>query len=512
MELETLRAQIESLPRDDPRREQALDQIAQLAKLYRDDPLSRFHCCPQHCGVPFCKPHPKQFEFGSAHTRLSAVFSGNRFGKTAIGTVRSVVNCMNEEDVPERLRPLRFVKHLPAKGRIVGPDLNAWMNGVLMPELRKWTPPRVLRDNSFDKAWNKHTRVLRFKNESWLQVMTYEMDVDKFGGAALDFVWFDEPPPYDIYDECSARIGTQNGLRMFFTMTPLNMEGASAAWVYRDIWKQREAPHITVVKGSTGDNPHLSSEEIEAVFEGRAPDDPRRRAREHGDFSFWGGLVYPGGFEEHLVAPPSPERLRGRDIVVGIDPGLRNAAFIWVAFDSDNEALVFDEVLIQNGVPAQFARALKLVNRKWGIKDPRYVIDPSAKNRSQTDSQDSVESLLMLHGIFSAHANNQVEAGVQNVRDRLADGALKISTDCYGLRDEADEYHSEQLPTGEFKPVKQNDHRLDALRYALMSRIWTPMKTQQQARRRLGFPKRGFDPDHADPMQTHTEEIYGEVA
>ena len=510
MKLEQVRSQVEALPEDHPSKRAALESLAALAELYATDPLSTFHCCSEFCGVPLCKPHPRQHAFGTAHTRITAAISGNRFGKTAIGCVKGLVNSMDQEDVPERLQSLRFVKHMPTRGRIVGPDLQSWMHGVLIPELRKWCPPRVLKHGSFDKAWNKVERVLSFANGSWIQVMTYEMDVDKFGGAALDWVWFDEPPPEEIYDECKMRIGTPNGLRMFFTLTPLNMEGSNAAFVYREIWKQREAPQVTVVRGSIHDNPHLLPEEVDAVLEGRDPDDPRRRAREYGDFGFWGGLVYPGGFEDNLCPVPSRDFIRGKDVVVGIDPGLRNAAFIWVAFDGDNHAWVFDEVLIQNGIPAQFARAIELINRKWGIR-PLYVIDPQAQNRSPTN-HDSVETLMMQHGVFCAHANNAVEAGCQNVRDRLKDKALFVSQECFGLRSEADEYHSEKTTTGDFKPVKENDHRLDALRYALMSRVWMSMQSQQRPRQTLGA-RRGFDPYHADRMpRPYVESGIGEVA
>jgi hypothetical protein len=34
---------------------------------------------------------------------------------------------------------------------------------------------------------------------------------------------------------------------------------------------------------------------------------------------------------------------RTLDVVVGIDPGIRNAGFVWVGFDRDLVAYVFDE-------------------------------------------------------------------------------------------------------------------------------------------------------------------------
>jgi hypothetical protein len=42
----------------------------------------------------------------------------------------------------------------------------------------------------------------------------------------------------------------------------------------------------------------------------------------------------------------------------------------------------------------------------------------------------------------------------------------------------------EDRPDGEFKVVKENDHRLDALRYGLMSRPWYPLAHEFEGRNR----------------------------
>jgi hypothetical protein len=62
------------------------------------------------------------------------------------------------------------------------------------------------------------------------------------------------------------------------------------------------------------------------------------------------------------------------------------------------------------------------------------------------------------------------------------------------LRDEADEYAAEDRPDGEFKPIKQNDHLVDALRYACQARPWFPLVEQSAPARNLGFV-----PGHAIP-------------
>jgi hypothetical protein len=219
-------------------------------------------------------------------------------------------------------------------------------------------------------------------------------------------------------------------------------------------------------------------------------------------------------------------RLRAQawDPVVSIDPGIRNAAFIWGGFDDENVCRVFDEHLLQDESAAGYAVRVWLGNAKWGLGDeaerrralhyfreqipdpelrdrfcsrvdvrrrgeePTYVIDPAARSRGQVNAE-SVKSELARFEIYAMDGQNQVEAGISQVRTRIAHGRLEVSSECAGLRDEADEYAAEDRPDGEFKPIKQNDHRLDALRYLCMSRPWNPVLEDEAPTRVLGKPR-----------------------
>jgi hypothetical protein len=170
------------------------------------------------------------------------------------------------------------------------------------------------------------------------------------------------------------------------------MAGGAIGWLYRDIYKEREDPDITVINGSSEDNPHIPREELERMKR-KHEGDPMLRARLYGEFVHLGGVVYEGGFDRVLMSrDPNPEDTKNWDVVVGMDPGLKNAAFIWVGFDSDNVAYVFDEVLLNEKTPEDYVRAIHQTNAKWGVS-PTYVIDPSARNRSLVNAE-SVEANL----------------------------------------------------------------------------------------------------------------------
>jgi phage terminase large subunit-like protein len=82
---------------------------------------------------------------------------------------------------------------------------------------------------------------------------TYKQGADTLGGATLHFVGYDEPPPREHRDEAMTRLLVHDGYEMF-AMTPLKV---NTGWIRRDIYKQREHPDVTVVRGSMHDNPTI---------------------------------------------------------------------------------------------------------------------------------------------------------------------------------------------------------------------------------------------------------------
>lgn len=450
--------------------------------IYAANPFERFHVCREPCGDLLCRPRPKQHEFAVARTPVQAAFAGNRFGKSSTLVAKALAQHAPAQLLPERLKPLKLATGSPVAGRLLCPSEQVMVDS-LIPTLQMWCPASMLRGGSWNKAWDKAHNVLHFRDKGRMGVYTYKQDPTTMGSSALDYVGYDEPPPEAVRNECLARLIDRDGFEMF-AMTPVNMVGGGIGWIYRTIYKRREHPDVTVVGGSGHDNPSIPKKALERILS-QFPEE-ERRAREFGEFMHFGGMVYPGGFEHHLRKPPSPQELRGQDIVVGIDPGMKNAAFVWVALDRDARATVFDEVLLQEQTVPAYAKAIRATNAKWGLSKPLYVVDPSARNRF-AGTEENVESLLMAEGIFCMPGNNPVEAGCQQVRKRLEDEALVFSEDCRGLRDEAEEYRLEDRPDGEFKVVKENDHRLDALRYALMARLWQPLRQQERAAERLGY-------------------------
>lgn len=427
-------------------------------------------------------------------THLFALANGLVVSNTTALIVRTLIECLDEEWVPDWLRPMkrwhpgRNTVRRGVQCRLVA-ETNQSLHSVILPAFWDWCPRQALRGGKFEKAYNKQLGVLYFENGSFVDMKTYNQEAADFEGAALHFVGYDEPPPQEIRQACQMRLTDFQGYEMF-AMTPLK---SNTGWVRREIWRNREDPNITVVKGSIHDNKALDPDEVEFRL-ASAPNDAWRRAREFGDFVDIGGLIYPE-FERCVVEKPfDPEFVRSLDVVVGIDPGIRNAAFVWVGFDDDNVAYVFDELLLQDKPVPEYVRGIQRVNNRWGVRedDVYYVIDPSSRARAMVNAE-TVQMELMREGVFANAGQNPVEGGIQQIRTRMHHKRFHVSPECRGLRDEADEYAAEDREDGKFAPIKGHDHRLDALRYAVMERVWDPIAEMDEPIKVLGY-QQDFEP------------------
>lgn len=143
---------------------------------------------------------------------------------------------------------------------------------------------------------------------------------EKFQGTSLDYVWFDEEPPFDIYTECKMRLLDTCG-NMFGTMTPLK----GLTWVYNHIYlNQNQDQEIWWQTMQWEDNPFLPKQEVENMTATMSEDE--LQSRKFGVFGANGGLVY-SEFDPsvHVIEPFEVPR-EWYD-TISIDPGLNIVHF-----------------------------------------------------------------------------------------------------------------------------------------------------------------------------------------
>lgn len=451
--------------------------LAEAAELFERNPLLSYH------------PHPKQIPFHKSRSRIKAFFGGNRSGKSTAGLVDDLIQAVDRSALPPHLIPYKKWEP-PFKCRIVSPDFTSTMEGVIFEKLREWVPRDQLIDGSWAKAYDKQRRVLRFANGSWFDFLTSEQDIDKFSGADLHRVHFDEEPPgekgFQIFRECSMRL-IDHGGDIVFSMTPL----FGMSWVFEQVWEQR-GPEVTAgvyVSEAEGgltvctvdmdDNPHLNQAAKRIALQGLSG--PELKARKEGRFVHFAGLVYEEfAPDTHVTGETAKDHLRGQDVLVGIDPGIKTTAILFAAFDGDNDMLIFDEIILgeESAIPENAARLIREKEAEWGVEPIYYVIDPAARHRSLVNAE-QVATAYMRAGINTVPGQNAVEPGIFEVKRRLerttkgAGAGLYISKACSRLIWEFGRYRMDPKAEG-FAVVKKDDHALDVARYLSMARPVAP--------------------------------------
>jgi hypothetical protein len=521
--------QLAKLPAD--KRAQAEALLAQLADLKEENPLQFVHVCAEDCGVPGCRPYPKQAAFLRAWDFRKAFFGGNGAGKTEVGVIDDLIQLCDRAVLPERLQ--RFKRWDPPFFlRVVAPKM-ANIEGTLLEKFRVLTPKSQLVDGKFDKSYDKVHRRLRFRNGSYVLFNTADQDVDAHSGVRLHRVHFDEEPEgahgRQIYHENLMRLRDfMPDAQVMFTMTPL----FGLSWSYEELWERRDDDGTFCVVASLLDNPYVDGAALVAEAS-RTMSKQELEARVEGRFVHFTGRVVDLN-DSHVVDDPPSQHVRSLGMYVGIDPGIARGGVIWAGFDRDNHLLAFDELYPEHLTVPEIALEIFLKNARWGLGNPQdrrsaaklvrerleggacsqeqadafmrllrmptgpqpiYVIDPSARNRALTNAQ-SVEAEFQRCGVYAVHGQNDREAGILQLRARLEHKTLLVAKGCRWLRWEAerwrtakDEILSEETSSaGDAFSTKGPDHLWDPLRYVAMERLmFTPPKPNIRELWKPGF-------------------------
>ena len=411
--------------------------------------------------------HEKQLVFHKNQSKNRWVFGGNRSGKTECGAVETVWLARGIHPYKENKPRDGWVVSLSqqvqrdvAQSKILQYLKKEWIEDIVMISGKKGSATQGVIDTIYVKNV--------FGNISKIGFKSCDQGREKFQGASLDYVWFDEEPPEDIYMECKMRVLDKCGL-IYGTMTPLK----GLSWVYNIIYlNERNDPDVWYEHINWEDNPYLSKSEIKKLTDSMSQDE--LESRKYGNFTTGSGLVY-SEFDENLnVIDPFdvPESWYDK---ISIDPGLHNPLSChWYACDYDNNIYVIAEHYDKQKPVDYHASKIKEISDRlnWPTRNGKIeaIID-SAANQKTLASEKSVSELFYDNGILvNPYVNKDLFSGINRVKSyfRNADGVRKlfIFKTCVNMIREIKGYFWGQADT----PVKKDDHAMDELRYYIMSR------------------------------------------
>jgi phage terminase large subunit-like protein len=321
---------------------------------------------------------------------------------------------------------------------------------------------------------------------SLIGLKSYATGREKFQGETLDWVWFDEEPPADIYTEGLTR--TNVGANpVWVTFTPL--QGVSTV-VKRFLHEQ--SPDRYKVVMTIDDVEHYSDDEKKTIIASYPAHEAEARVK--GIPVLGSGRVFPVAEEtiaiEQRDFPPHWGRIGGMDF--GWTHAFAGVELVW---DRDSDVVYVSRThRLREASPIIHAATL----RTWG-KELRWAW-PRDGNRETLEGAGVAlaaqyrDQGLNLLGEFSHYVEGtgqksvSVEAGLMDMLNRMQSGRFKVFKHLNDWWEEFRLYHRK-----DGKVVKEGDDLMCATRYALMMlRHASTAKSYHNFRRQIQYPKTGW--------------------
>jgi len=321
---------------------------------------------------------------------------------------------------------------------------------------------------------------------SRITLKTYDQGRERWQGDTLNFLWFDEEPPEDIYDEGLTRLVATAGIS-YMTFTPLL--GMSEV-VRRFLTLKKVGTHVTTM--TIEDALHFTPEERLATI-ARYPEH-QRDARARGVPLLGGGRIFP--FADSLLEEPAMQIPVHWPRVVGIDFGYGHpTAAVWMAWDRDSDTIhVYDAYRRAEATPVVHAAALRARGPWIPVAWPHDGENRDGRGSGITLAQQYRDLGVAMHRVKASHApavgqkegdgGNSLEAGLMDMYDRIQTGRLKVAKHLTEFFEEFRMYHRKDGLV-----VKEADDLMSATRIGVMMLRHAKVRTPPRE-----LPVHGFVP------------------
>lgn len=335
-----------------------------------------------------------------------------------------------------------------------------WGTGSIPKDALVSTSPRPGVPNAVSAIVVKHVS----GGESVVTTASYDQGRTKWQADTLDWVWFDEEPPEDVYFEGLTRTNVAQG-PLFITFTPL----LGMSQVVRRFYPSATAmPGTHVTHMTIEDAAHFTPEVRAAIIASYPAHEQKARAM--GLPALGSGAVFPVDVDDITVKPfPIPPHWVQ---ICGIDFGWDHpSAAARLAWDRDTDTLYVIAVYRKReATPLIFSGAVK----PWGAWLPWAWPHDGRQSGGKFDAKDQKQlsaiyrghglNMLPMHATFE-DGTNGLEAGIAEMLDRMQTGRLKVFSHLAEWFEEFNTYHRKDGLI-----VKEADDLLSATRYAVMMR------------------------------------------
>ena len=341
------------------------------------------------------------------------------------------------------------------------------------------------RDIAWEQFKSELRPMIKSVNEARLEIKTRTQkegesliilrgweSIETLRGQKFDFIVIDEIAQmrnfWSMWQEVIRPTLTDNKGEALFISTPKGFDHFYDLYNLQDTNSDFKSFHFT-----SYDNPHLPKEEIDKAKLELTED---RFAQEYlADFRKTEGLVYKEfNRDRHIF-----ETVDGKivETLAGIDFGFTNpCAVIAIQRNDDNKFFVSQEWYKTGRTEVQIAEYV--VGQKFNKVYP----DPENPSAIEVLNQKGVSVSEVIKG------KDSVQSGINKVRELLKSNRLFIHKSCVNLISELETYSYPEKKADHSEaenPIKENDHALDALRYAIMGTFNLNSNDEQEQADRL---------------------------
>lgn len=373
--------------------------------------------------------HKTQNEVASDTHRFRVLCCGRRWGKTTLAV--------------EEIKGMALARN--ARIAYIAPTFQqardiAWQ--MLVKELK----PITKRVNESRLELEVYSR----KGESLIVLRGWEA-IETLRGQNFDFIVIDEVASMRNFwlhwQEVVRPTLTDTRGQVMFISTPKGFNH------FYDLYNVQDTDYISF-QFTSYDNPHIPKDEIDKA---RLELTENRFQQEYlANFKKTEGLVYKSFNRNLHVTTEFPTTYT--DTILGIDFGFTNpAAIVPIGVDGDSHYWIREEWYKPGNTVEQ------LIEQALTYRATKCYPDPA--------SAESVEKCRRA-GLNVREVNKDIVAGVDHVRELFKQNRIHIHPDCKNLIYELETYrYPDAKPELNEKeiPVKNDDHALDALRYALFT-------------------------------------------
>ena len=429
------------------------------------------------------KPYLKQSDFHNAGLKYDerALGAGNQLGKTVAGSYEAAYHATGL--YPDNWEGLRFDKATTGwVGGVTGDTIRDSTQKLLLGRIQEGTDAigtgsipkhcivEIVKARGTPDLLD-HIVVRHVTNGlSLIFFKSYASGREKWQAETLDWVWFDEEPPYDIYSEGRTRTNNgQKGRCVWMTFTPL----LGMTDVVNQFYKAPTKVQNLTLMG-INDVEHYTDDQKENIINGY--EEWERDARVNGVPTLGSGKVFrykeEDVSEEYIADVP-----RHWALLNGLDFGWDHPqSCVQIAWDKDN-----DIIHVIRGKKARETKPndMWMMCKAWAEGIPTvWPHDGFQHDKSGKQTKELYRSAgFDMHFEQATHeeGGNGVEAGIMEMQERFATGRLKVDV---GLTEFWEEFRLYHRKNGLI--VKQNDDFIDALRYAIMMKRFAKSKSDME--------------------------------